>query len=71
MRRQTSPDEIEVAIGPHAARAGWSVLRVTYPRRPEHEAKIARAVEALFAADGSGDAPTDRSTDPRTSDDAR
>ena len=70
MARRTSPEEIEIAIGPHAARAGWSVLRVTYPRRPEHEAKVARAVEALFAAQGSEGGSTDRPKPHPSDDDA-
>lgn len=48
MNRTAPQDEIEIAIGPRPARREWSVLRVTYQRKPEHELRVARAVSALF-----------------------
>ncbi len=38
---------IEVAVGPHGHRDGWSVLRATFARAPDHERRIARALDAL------------------------
>ncbi len=43
----TTPIRIEVAVGPHGHRDGWSVLRATFAREPDHERRIARALDAL------------------------
>jgi hypothetical protein len=48
MDRKLPPQDIEIAIGPHPARQDWSVLRVTYQRKPEQEQRVSRAVSALF-----------------------
>ena len=48
MDRKPPPDDIEIAIGPHPARREWSVLRVVYQRKSEHEERVSRAVSALF-----------------------
>jgi hypothetical protein len=51
--RHGTKDSIEIAVAPHPAREGWRVLRITYARRPEHERRVARALDALVApADG-------------------
>jgi hypothetical protein len=41
--------EIELSIGPHTARPGWRVLRVSFATCSLHERRIARALDALFA----------------------
>ncbi len=43
----TKSARIEVAVGPHGHRDGWSVLRATFAREPDHERRIARALDAL------------------------
>ena len=40
---------IEFNIGPHGTRADWRVLRVTYLRCPEHERRVAQALQVLLA----------------------
>ena len=50
--------DLEFSIGPHPAREGWRVLRVSYARAPEHERRVARALDALVAPLAEvGDAP--------------
>lgn len=43
----TKSARIEVAVGPHGHRDGWSVLRATFAREPDHERRIALALNAL------------------------
>ena len=38
----------EIAIGPHAAREGWRVLRVAYPSSYESSLRIGAAIDALL-----------------------
>ncbi len=59
MRRRATTDEIEIAVGPHAARAAWSVLRVTFARQAAHERRVARALDALLAPDDPAPAKPD------------
>ena len=54
--------DVEFSVGPHPARPGWRVLRVSYAPRAEHEQRIARALAALSVPDEttdpeSGEAP--------------
>ncbi|HEU4988445.1 MAG TPA: hypothetical protein VFT41_01525 [Gemmatimonadaceae bacterium] len=49
-RRRTDRDELEISIGPHSAREGWAVLRVTFPKLPEHQDRIDRALRVLYGA---------------------
>ncbi|MDP9473184.1 MAG: hypothetical protein M3Q71_21400 [Chloroflexota bacterium] len=44
---QAAPLRIEVAVGPHGHRPGWSVLRATFARESEHERRVAQALDAL------------------------
>jgi hypothetical protein len=39
--------EIEISVGPHPRRPHWSILRVTYSGRAEHEARVVAALAAL------------------------
>jgi hypothetical protein len=56
---KTAPDpesaRIEVAVGPHGHRDGWSVLRATFARQPDHERRVARALDALIGPPGDPD----------------
>ncbi len=60
---QAAPLRIEVAVGPHGHRPGWSVLRATFAREPEHERRVARALDALVGpvhdVPGSNDSKED------------
>ena len=38
----------EIAVGPHPAREGWRVLRVSYPASYEHLLKIGDAIGVLL-----------------------
>ena len=62
MDRKPPPDDIEIAIGPHSARRNWSVLRVTYQRKPDHEQRVSRAVSALFPQQPIEQATTETAT---------
>ena len=42
-----SDSDIELSYGPHPARPGWRVLRVSYPMQPEPETRVAKALEVL------------------------
>jgi hypothetical protein len=60
MRRTIEPRDLEIAIGPHPWRPDWHVLRVSYARRADHDARIAAALAALVApasTDGSASLP--------------
>ena len=65
MPRRAAPRDFEVHIGPHPVRPDWRVLRIAYATRPEHDARVVAALDALFgprredpgAADASEDAP--------------
>ena len=46
--RRPSPSEIELSVGPHPARPGWRVLRVSYVSTPEHNARVVAALDVLF-----------------------
>ena len=46
---QSLATDVEVSIGPHPARRGWRVLRVSFAQEPEHQSRIARALDALIA----------------------
>jgi hypothetical protein len=54
-----TPPTIDVAIGPHPARSGWSVLRITFAQTPDHSHRIARALAALFVLEREPAAPVD------------
>ena len=62
MDRKPPPDDIEIAIGPHSARRDWSVLRVTYQRKPDHEQRVSWAVSALFPQQSIEQASVKRAT---------
>ena len=50
IQEKIRPDpDIELAVRPHPARTGWRVMRVAYRGVPEHESRVARAIDALFA----------------------
>jgi hypothetical protein len=66
MRRRAIQGEIEIAIGPHPARPDWRVLRVSYARHPEHDARIVAALDAIFGPPCEEITATDRR---RTGDD--
>ena len=40
---------LECHIVPHGTRADWRVLRVTYLRCPQHERRVAQALQVLLA----------------------
>ena len=62
MGHKPAPDDIEIVIGPHSARHDWSVLRVTYQRKPDHEQRVSRAVSALFPQQPIERASVERAT---------
>jgi hypothetical protein len=55
---------IECNIGPHGARPDWRVLRVTYLRCPEHERRVAQALDALIAPVPLAERPQASDADP-------
>jgi hypothetical protein len=55
MRTTAASGEIELSIGPHPARPDWRVLRVTYAARPEHDARIVAALDAIFGPPKTAD----------------
>jgi len=48
-RQQIPPNSPEIHVGPHGARPGWAVLRITYRRVPADEARIGRILDFLLA----------------------
>jgi len=50
VQRKAAPaqQEIEVQIGPHPARPNWRLMRVAYVVRPDHDARVTAALDALF-----------------------
>jgi hypothetical protein len=49
--KQGTGHSVEVTLGPHAARVGWEILRLTYdPANPGHRAQIDAAIGAMLAA---------------------
>ncbi len=48
MARLGPKDDIEISVSPHSHRTGWSTMRVVYPRQPEYEQRVAKAVDALL-----------------------
>jgi hypothetical protein len=46
--RHYAHQNIEIAIRPHHARKNWGVLRVTFAHEPDHETRVARALDALL-----------------------
>jgi hypothetical protein len=53
MKRNTASDTVEFSLGPHAARAGWEVARITYDAsNPKHLAQIEAAITAMVSARG-------------------
>ena len=53
MKNPVAGDSVEVALGPHPARAGWEVARITYnTRNVKHLAQIDAAIAGLLAARG-------------------
>jgi hypothetical protein len=64
MRPRLARDDIELAIRPHPARPNWRVLRVSYAACPEHDARIAAALDAIFAPAREPAAEADRQAVP-------
>ncbi len=53
MKRRESGGVLEFAVGPHPARDGWEVARITYNSAdPEHERRVEAAITALVHARG-------------------
>ena len=51
MRRQQATETLEFHVGPHSAREGWAVARITYkPSNPEHKRQVSAAIAALVQA---------------------
>jgi hypothetical protein len=47
---QQAPRDIEVAVGPHAARPDWRVLRVNFDAsQPDQQERVSQAVRSLLA----------------------
>jgi hypothetical protein len=56
--RDRSEPDIEFSIGPHAARPDRRVLRVTFVRCPDHEHRVAQALETLLAPNSADESLT-------------
>lgn len=53
MKHRTGSDTVELSLGPHNARAGWEVARITYDAaNPKHLAQIQAAITAMVKARG-------------------
>lgn len=49
--RKNAGDVVEMQLGPHPAREGWAVFRMTYDlRNPVHEAQAQAAIRAAVQA---------------------
>ena len=59
-KRESQATQPEIAIGPHPAREGWRVLRVSYPGDYEHLLKIGAAIDALLGRPRRPSAPSDQ-----------
>jgi hypothetical protein len=53
MRRGVASDTVEFSLGPHNARDGWEVARITYDAsNPKHLAQVEAAITAMVKARG-------------------
>lgn len=51
MKRQQSSGPLEFTVGPHPARYGWEVVRITFnPADPSHARQVEAAITALVQA---------------------
>lgn len=51
MKRRENRSVLEFSVGPHPARDGWEVARITYNSAdPEHERQVEAAITALVRA---------------------
>jgi hypothetical protein len=63
MQQHLPKDDIEISVAPHPHREGWSTMRVVFARRPNHEQRVARALNALMTPSGESagqESPPDR-----------
>jgi hypothetical protein len=54
MKRGAATDTVEFTLGPHAARQGWEVARITYDAsNASHLAQVEAAITAMVKARGA------------------
>jgi hypothetical protein len=60
LKRQLDSTTIELRIGPHRARPGWGVARITFNGdRPDHIQQIDAAIKAMVEARSGVQAPAE------------